>query len=136
MTTATLEKTPAVKTDAQKSPAPESKETNNPIVVPRHRFERNDEGLLFTALLPGVAAENLDIQVENNFLRLKATAEAPEFEGYRKVYGEFTQSDYQAAFKIPSGIDASNIKASLERGVLSLTLSKLEEAKPVRIQVN
>ncbi|CAM2067263.1 Hsp20/alpha crystallin family protein [Sulfidibacter corallicola] len=136
MTTATLEKSPVAKTDTQNSPVPESNRTASPIVVPRHRFQRNDEGLLFTALLPGVPAENLDIQVENNYLRLKATAKAPEFEGYRKVHGEFTQSDYQAAFKIPSGIDASNIKAHLERGVLSLTLPKLEEAKPIRIQVN
>lgn len=135
MTTATLEK-------ANQQTAPTAAQANAPAaekktfsVVPRHRFERRDEALVFTAVLPGVAPEDLDIQVENERLVLKAEAPEVELSGFRKVYGEISRNRYEASFKIPNQYDPSAIQAGLEAGVLTLTIAPRESAKPIRIPV-
>jgi len=47
-----------------------------------------------------------------------------------RPYGPFSRS-----FSMPAIIDEANIKAEFKNGVLTVTLSKKEAAKPKRIQV-
>ena len=49
---------------------------------------------------------------------------------YERTYGTFERS-----FTLPATVDASNIKASYEHGVLTVTLPKAEKAKPRQIEV-
>ena len=49
---------------------------------------------------------------------------------YERTYGAFERS-----FTLPATVDANNIKASYEHGVLTVTLPKVEKAKPRQIPV-
>ena len=60
--------------------------------------------------VPGVSREQLLIDIDANTVRIESAAEAPR--------------RYQEAFEFPQAIDASQSKAQLENGVLTLTLSK------------
>jgi HSP20 family molecular chaperone IbpA len=78
------------------------------------KVEQNDEAWTVSLDVPGVAREQLTIDVDGAVVRVQTVAEAP-----RK---------YQAAYELPAEIDAEATSAKLEHGVLTLTLAK---KKPV-----
>jgi len=87
--------------------------------------------------VPGIDEKDIDIRVENNVLTVtgerKFEKEEKE-ENYRRVerhYGSFTRS-----FTLPNTVDAENISADYDRGVLKVQLAKKAEAKPKQIKVN
>jgi HSP20 family protein len=87
--------------------------------------------------IPGIDEKDLDIRVENNTLTVhgerKFEKEEKE-ENYRRVerqYGSFTRS-----FTLPTTVDADQVKADYEKGVLKISLPKKAEAKPKQIKVN
>ena len=49
---------------------------------------------------------------------------------YERTYGAFERS-----FTLPATVDATAIKATYEHGVLTVTLPKVEKAKPRQIDV-
>ena len=49
---------------------------------------------------------------------------------HERTYGAFERT-----FTLPATVDAANIKAQYENGVLTVTLPKVEKAKPRQIQV-
>jgi HSP20 family protein len=87
--------------------------------------------------VPGIDEKDIDIRVENNVLTVtgerKFEKEEKE-ENYRRVerhYGSFTRS-----FTLPTTVDADNITADYDKGVLKVQLAKKAEAKPKQIKVN
>lgn len=98
-------------------------------------FEEKD-AVRIMAELPGVKADEVKISLENNVLTIrgekKQTAEerTERVHRYERCYGAFERS-----FTVPTTIDAEHIKAAYEDGVLTLTLPKVERAKPRQISV-
>ena len=87
--------------------------------------------------VPGIDEKDLDIRVENNTLTVhgerKFEKEEKE-ENFRRVerqYGSFTRS-----FTLPQTVDAENVSANYDKGVLKISLPKKAEAKPKQIKVN
>lgn len=86
--------------------------------------------------LPGVKPENVKISLENNVLTIHGTKEqvaeerAERLHRYERTYGTFERS-----FTLPTTVDANAIKATYENGVLTVTLPKVEKAKPRQIAV-
>ena len=56
-------------------------------------------------------------------------------EGYRIVYAEYGEGDYERAFTLSQDIDEAKISAEIKNGVLSLRLPRAEATKPRRIEV-
>ena len=87
--------------------------------------------------VPGIDEKDIDVRLENNTLTVhgerKFEKEEKE-ENYRRVerqYGSFTRS-----FTLPNTVDAEQVSADYDRGVLKITLAKKAEAKPKQIKVN
>lgn len=76
--------------------------------------------------LPGVKKEQVEVNVEQNLLSVKAV----------RSCGCGSEVTYLRSFRISSDIDSDNIAASMEEGVLKLSLSKKKsaEAKKLTIQ--
>ena len=55
-------------------------------------------------------------------------------DGYR--YVERRQGRFERSFRLPEGIDAEQVKANIEHGVLRVTLPKPEKLKPKQIPVS
>ncbi|WAC17930.1 Hsp20/alpha crystallin family protein [Luteolibacter sp. SL250] len=75
--------------------------------------------------LPGFTKENVNLKVDNQTLSLAAET-APENPFSRKV-------DRQ--WKLGTRIDTANIKATLDQGVLEITLPKTEAPEPRQINI-
>ena len=78
-------------------------------------------------------------QVENGTLTLKGERKFEQEQngrGYHRIergYGSFVR-----AFTLPDSVDADKVKAEYKSGVLTVTLSKKEVAKPkiIRVEIN
>jgi HSP20 family protein len=97
--------------------------------------ERKD-AYLVTVELPGVEADDLDITLEDGLLTIQGerrfTSESSEQQFHRieRRYGAFRRS-----ITLPAQVQAEQIEASFDNGVLQIVVPKAEEATPKRIQV-
>lgn len=85
---------------------------------------------------PGMTADQININVENNVLTLKGERKlerAERRESYHRVeraYGTFSRS-----FVLPNLVDSEKILAEMKDGVLTVRLPKKSEAQARRIEV-
>jgi HSP20 family protein len=98
-------------------------------------FEAPD-AIRITAEVPGVKPEDVKISLENNVLTIRGTKEQVAAERTERVHRyERTYGTFERSFALPATVDAAGIKASYEHGILTVTLPKVEKAKPREIQV-
>jgi len=90
---------------------------------PPSEVDETDTHYVLSLDVPGVAKDDLDIEVEND--RLVITGER---KGFRAA--KFTR-----AFTLPAGIKAEALEASHENGVLRVLVPKEAEAKKTKIKI-
>jgi HSP20 family protein len=104
--------------------------------VPAVDILEQADAIRITAELPGVKPEDVKISLENNVLTIHGTKEQVAEERTERVHRyERTYGAFERSFMLPATVDASNIKATYEHGVLTVTLPKVEQAKPRQIEV-
>jgi HSP20 family protein len=92
--------------------------------------------IVMKAELPGVAREDIQIQINENTLTLQGErrfAKDVREENYlrlERAYGGFHRS-----FTLPATVQQDKIRALFKDGVLELTLPKAEDSKPKRISI-
>jgi HSP20 family molecular chaperone IbpA len=86
--------------------------------------------------VPGVAKDDLDINLENDVLRIEGRINFTKYDGLDPLYTEYNVGHYARAFTLSSKIDQQQINAELEDGVLKLTLKKSKEAIPRQISIS
>jgi len=96
----------------------------------------NGESLIITMDMPGVKKENVDVRLEKNVLEIEGVMDFSPYENLKPVYTEYQVGNYVRRFTISNTIDQENIAASLDDGVLTLTLPKVPEAQPKKIPIN
>lgn len=94
-----------------------------------------DEALTVVMEMPGVEKKDLDVQLEDEVLRVEGRVDVSKYEGLEPLYSEYNVGHFARSFVLSSKIDAKRIAATVEDGVLTLTLPKAEEARPRRIPI-
>jgi len=95
-----------------------------------------DDAVVVKAAVPGVKPEDIDISLSGNTLTIKGETKAEEEikeENYirrERHYGAFSRT-----LTLPTPVVADEAEAKFENGILTLTLPKVEEAKPKVIKV-
>jgi len=108
-----------------------------PAYLPQFDVKETKDGYEFSADLPGVKEEDLEISLTGNQLVIsgKRTAtETKDSERYHlaeRSFGRFTRT-----FTLPDGISGEQVTAQLKDGVLSLNIGKRPEVQPRRIKLN
>ena len=84
--------------------------------------------------LPGIAKDQIDVQVEEGVLTVKtARPESETSDTY--LVRERLKFDYLRSFSLGEEIDPEHIEAKLEAGVLTLQLKKVPATTPQRIEI-
>ncbi len=97
--------------------------------------ETEDEYVV-KASIPGVNPDDLDITLEENVLTIKGetqmdeTVKEADFHLRERRYGTFSRS-----VRFPAAVNAEEVVAAYEHGVLTLTVPKAEVVKPKRIAI-
>ncbi len=100
--------------------------------------EETDDAYLLNFDLPGISKEDVQIELRDNQLVVsgerKEETEEKEERGNRLVkeryYGTFMRS-----FMLPSNVNADQVEAQYEDGVLWVRIPKAEAAKPKRVEI-
>lgn len=102
-------------------------------VTPAVDIYETDDSLVVVADMPGVKKDDLEISVENNLLTIHARPGVAMDES--ALMREFSLGEYFRQFTLGDKVDRDRITASLDQGVLTLSLPRAEEAKPRLIKV-
>ena len=96
----------------------------------------NEEGLVVTAELPGVNTDDIDISVVNETLTLSGMRQPDTLEEGDKYHRrERRHGKFSRSFQLPFAIEADNVEAVFENGVLHVSLPRAEAEKPKKIAV-
>jgi len=87
------------------------------------------------AFTPGLSPEQIEISVEQNRVTISGAAQNDTPQNMRVLFNEFQPGSFTRTFSLPLPIDADKVEAKMEHGVLFLMLSKIETAKPRKIQI-
>jgi HSP20 family protein len=104
--------------------------------IPPMDLIETEDNLVLRADLPGVDRDDIEIEVKEGVLTVSGERKAQheeKREGFHRVersFGRFSRS-----LELPKGIEADNIAASFERGVLEVRMPKPAERKPTRIEI-
>nr|WP_297415852.1 Hsp20/alpha crystallin family protein [uncultured Nocardioides sp.] len=102
--------------------------------VPAVDIEETDEAFLVEADLPGVKRDDVTVELQDNELRIHGEVKERERTGIlRRRTRRTGQFDYRVV--LPGEVDADNVEANLQEGVLRVVVRKTEHAKPRRIEI-
>jgi HSP20 family protein len=99
-------------------------------------IRETEEALVFTAELPGLSKEDVEITLESNVLtlagerKLEKDTKGETWHRVERTYGGFSRS-----FTLPATVRTDRVEAAFANGVLTVTLPKMEESKPRRISI-
>jgi HSP20 family molecular chaperone IbpA len=128
----------AVRTTDQRPPAETGTReptSSRPVFVSPSDIYETRDNIVVLAEMPGVAPDGVDITLERRVLTIRGRGAGNDPAGYRRVYSEYADGDYERVFTLSENIDRDRIEATLKDGVLHLVLPKAETAKPRRIEL-
>ena len=95
-------------------------------------IREEDEAYVLSALVPGLTADDLNIQVLEDVIRIQGEYKADENE---YLVRELPSGSFTRTLRLPAAIDAQHVEARIADGVLTLTLPKAESARPRKISI-
>ncbi|CAG9187729.1 Hsp20/alpha crystallin family protein [Cupriavidus pinatubonensis] len=114
----------------------EDKAARPVTLVPAVDIVEDTNGVTLWADLPGVSRDKLQVSVHDNNLHIAAEAVVPMPSDLRVQYAEVSQPHFARVFSLSPDLDATQINAQLQDGVLKLIIPRREDARPRRIAIN
>ena len=106
--------------------------------TPAVDIKENDNEIRLDLELPGLKPEDVEITAENGVLTVRGEKQVERKEGDESRYQilERAYGTFMRTFQLPQGIDADQIKAEFNNGVLSLHIPKAALPQPKRIEIS
>ena len=106
------------------------------VAAPALDIYQTPSTVVVKATLPGLKPEDLSIDVTGETLTIKGEHKAEqEIKKEDYLYQERRYGTFSRSVVLPSGLKTDKTEATMEDGVLTLTIPKAEEAKPKTIKV-
>ena len=104
--------------------------------MPTVDISEMENGFEIRAELPGVTESDVNVSVTDNLLTIKGEKrqeKETDNKNYHRV--ERRYGSFQRSFTLPRNVETADIKAGYKDGVLTLTIPKVEAAKPTEIPI-
>ena len=101
--------------------------------APAVDVEQDDSCYIVRAVVPGAVKDSAEIHLKDGVIEFEVKADWTQAGEYRQR--EFAPVVYKRRFKLGNDIDQDSIRASMDNGVLVITLPRRESAKPRRIEL-
>ena len=92
----------------------------------------DNEAYVINALVPGLKADDLNIQVLEDVVTISGEFKADESEYLMR---ELPHGSFSRTLRMPVSLDAGKAEAKITDGVLTLRLTKAESARPKTIKI-
>ena len=103
---------------------------------PRTDLSETDDSFRIRLDLPGMSKDDIGINLQNNTLTVRGERESTrtaDHEDYVRVERAF--GTFHRTFTLPDAVDADNIEATYEDGVLTISVPKTEESTRRQIEI-
>jgi HSP20 family protein len=91
-----------------------------------------EEAYVLSALVPGLKADELNIQVLEDVIRIDGEY---KMDDSKYLVRELPGGSFTRTLRLPAPIDAEHVEANITDGVLTLRLPKAESARPKQIKI-
>ncbi len=99
--------------------------------MPKVNILESEDGFVVELAAPGWEKSDFNIEVNEDVLTVSTKIENGDKEDSRVfIKREFGVASFERSFRLPDTIDGEKIAAAYDKGILSITLPKKEEAKP------
>jgi HSP20 family protein len=88
-----------------------------------------------TALVPGLDAEDLEIETLNNTVTIRGEFKSCSEDQAKYLVSELPSGHFSRVISLPTATDASKVEATIKNGVLYLHVPKAEADRPKAIKV-
>ena len=113
-----------------------SNEISGGVWLPAMDISEDDDSLIVEAELPGMDAEDIDVNLSGDLLTIKGKHKKErKKEGKNYHLTECHVGSFQRSFRLPASVQSDKIDAKFEKGILRITMQKTEEAKEKQIRV-
>jgi HSP20 family protein len=105
------------------------------LLAPMEIFDR-DSHMVVRLEVPGVKMEDTDISVSDGMLTIKGEKKLEKEIKEKDCYcSERSYDSFRRTLSVPKGIDGSKISATYDKGILEVSLPKLEEKQGRKVTV-
>jgi HSP20 family protein len=106
------------------------------IAAPALDVYQTSNEVVVKAALPGLKPEDVNIDITGETLTIRGESKAEqEIKKEDYLYKERRYGSFSRSVILPSGLKTDKAEATMENGILTLTIPKLEEVKPKKISV-
>jgi HSP20 family protein len=104
--------------------------------IPAMDLVETDDHYVLRADLPGLAEEDVDVQMQDNMLTVSGERK-PEHEARHEGYHRLERAfgGFSRSLSLPDGVDPAGVQAEFDRGVLEIRIPKPEQKKPRQVQI-
>jgi HSP20 family protein len=95
----------------------------------------DDEAFEIEALVPGLEAEDLEIEILNNTVAIRGEFKSELKEEAKSLMCELPAGKFSRLVTLPTALDPAKTKATIKNGVLNLRVPKAESHQPKAIKV-
>jgi len=96
-------------------------------------IREEDDSFILSALVPGIKAEDLNIQTLDDVVRIEGEYMADDAD---YLFNELPSGSFTRTLRLPAAIEADRVEARIADGVLTLNLPKAESARPKKIKIS
>jgi len=94
------------------------------------------DNFVIKAELPGMDDKDVSVTISGDVLTIKGEKKREEEEKDEHHYrAERYYGSFQGSFQLPNSVKADKIEADFEKGILKVTLPKVEEAKKKEVKI-
>lgn len=109
--------------------------TREAMWSPAIEFNSTEYGFTVRVQLPGVKAEDVDVQVSQDTIAITGERkfEQTDAKGFRS---EFRYGKFRRVMSLPAAVQNDQVEANFVDGILTLTLPRLQAVKPAVVKLN